>query len=191
MKSKYFAVVRDHNLCICTPVYSEILVCDYYYKYYISAFFNIPIFFFTFFFHRVWNCSLNCISYLSLYSCLITSAIFHSLLNEVHSLLVLWCCFPPAGFLKCPFWCYLFVLSACGINSLLLIHLSLSLSPFFFRLLFSPLFLCMFFLYSVLYSEEPLLVGSFSSLLSPILSITDSRQVLKMLNISRCEVIML
>lgn len=67
---------------------------------------------------------------------------------------------------------------------------SLSLS-FFFRLLFSPLFLCMFFLYSVPYSEEPLLVGSFSSLLSPILSITDSRKVLKMLNISRCEVIML
>lgn len=102
---------------------------------------------------------------------------------------MLWCCFPPAGFLKCPFWCYLFVLSACGINSLLLIHLSLSLS-FFFRLLFSPLFLCMFFLYSVPYSEELLLVGSFSSLLSPILSITDSRKVLKM-NISRCEVILL
>lgn len=100
-----------------------------------------PSSFSHFFFHRVWNCSLNCISYLSLYSCLITSAIFHSLLNEVHSLLVLWCCFPPAGFLKCPFWCYLFVLSACGINSLLLIHLSLSL------LFFPPSFLSSIFMH--------------------------------------------
>lgn len=144
MKSKYFAVVRDHKLCIRTPVYSEILVCDYYYKYYISAFFSIPIFFFMFFFIELetvpWIVSL-----IYPYSCLITSAIFHSLLNEVHSLLVLWCCFLPAGFLKCPFWCYLFVLSACGINLLLLIHLSLSL--LFFSVFFSLLYFyaCFFF----------------------------------------------
>lgn len=180
-------MLRDHKLIAFVLQFSQ--------KYLsvtitISTKFLLPSLFFSpfsHFFHRVWNCSLNFLLFILIFlfnnfSHLSQSPYWSSFIAGA----VMW--FSASQFSKVLILMLFFCVVKCLWDQFI------TANPISLSILFFPLFSLLYFMHAFslvfpIVKNHCLLVVFL--LLSLILSITDSRKVLKMQNIGRCEVIML